>query len=243
VRARDAFLSIAAHELRTPVTGLKGAAQLLLRRLAAGRLDPDRLARTLRALGASADRLAVLTDDLLDIARIRMGHLALTLQPTDLAALMQAAVTRAGEHAGPAHRLTLHLPDQLAPVLTDEARIDQVLTNLLDNAVKYSPAGGDVTVMVRAAPGRVIVSVRDEGIGLPPGAATAIFEPFGRAANAAASHLPGMGLGLHICRTIVERHGGAIQAESAGEGRGTTVWFWLPATTTVPMLEEAAVHA
>jgi signal transduction histidine kinase len=171
-----------------------------------------------------------------------MGHLTLTRQPTDLAALVRAAVARAGEHADAAHRLTLDIPNRLDPALADEARIDQVLTNLLDNAVKYSPAGGEVAVTVRAAQGRVTVSVRDDGIGLPAGAAETIFEPFGRAANAAASHLPGMGLGLNICRTIVERHGGAIWAESAGEGQGTTVSFWLPAASSAARHEEADTH-
>jgi signal transduction histidine kinase len=103
-----------------------------------------------------------------------------------------------------------------------------VLTNVLDNALKYSPGGGAVAVTVRAEGAGAAVAVRDAGIGLPPGAEEAIFAPFGRATNAVASSVTGMGLGLYICRTIVERHGGWIRAVSPGVGEGTTVTFWLP---------------
>jgi signal transduction histidine kinase len=99
----------------------------------------------------------------------------------------------------------------------------------LDNALKYSPQGGAVRVVAREADGGVLVRVEDHGIGLPPGYEERIFEPFGRAPNAARSNLPGMGLGLYICRNIVERHGGRIWAESSGEHAGATFAFWLPA--------------
>ncbi len=111
---------------------------------------------------------------------------------------------------------------------TTQQNLEQVLTNLLDNALKYAPGGGAVAVTVAAAGSGVAVAVRDEGIGLPPGAQETIFAPFGRATNVAARNLPGMGLGLYICRGIVARHGGWIAAASAGEGRGTTVTCWLP---------------
>jgi signal transduction histidine kinase len=103
-----------------------------------------------------------------------------------------------------------------------------VVANLLSNALKYSPDGGPVEVTVRGEGGGAMLAVRDQGIGLPAGAAEAIFEPFGRAENAAARQLPGLGLGLYLCRQIVERHGGRIWAESPGEGQGTTVQVWLP---------------
>jgi PAS domain S-box-containing protein len=229
VRARDTFLSIAAHELRTPVTALKGTAQVLRRRQARGQLDPARLAAGLGALERSAGRLAALTDDLLDVSRLRTGQLPLDPRPTDLAALVAEAVAQARDRAGDAHRLGLDIGAGLPAALADPERIEQVLTNLLDNALKYSPDGGEIAVTVRADGAGVAVAVRDAGIGLPPGAAETIFAPFGRAANAAASGLPGMGLGLFICRTIAERHGGRIAAASPGEGRGTTVTLWLPA--------------
>ena len=102
------------------------------------------------------------------------------------------------------------------------------MVNLLDNAVKYSPDGGTIHVELTSEPDGTWLRVRDEGIGLPPDALEAIFLPFGRAGNATARHLPGMGLGLHICRSIVEQHGGRVWAESAGEGLGATVVIVLP---------------
>jgi PAS domain S-box-containing protein len=228
VRARDTFLSIAAHELRTPLTALKGMAQLLLRQRSRGTLDPDRLDRTLHALDHAADRLVALTSDLLDVARLRAGQLPLDPRPTDLVALVTAAVGRGRDRAGDDQSLTLEAPADLPPIIADASRVEQVLDNLLDNALKYAPGGGAVTVTVLAEGAGAAVAVRDTGIGLPPGAEEAIFAPFGRAANAAASQLPGLGLGLYICRSIVERHGGWIRAASAGEGRGTTVTVWLP---------------
>jgi signal transduction histidine kinase len=136
--------------------------------------------------------------------------------------------------------------DEPCVVRADPARLEQVLANLLSNAVKYSPSGGQIRVSVRpassegsgapAAPGAsdgsdgdgVAIVVQDPGIGLPAGAAQQIFQPFGRASNATELNVPGMGLGLFVSRGIVERHGGRITAESAGEGRGTSVTVWLP---------------
>jgi signal transduction histidine kinase len=237
VRARDRFLSIAAHELKTPVTALKGTAQLLLRRHERGQLDPTRLSRTLTILNTSATRLAALTDDLLDVSRIRTGQLPLSPKPTDLVALIREAMTRASEQLGARQRLILELLDDPAPVAADAARIDQVLMNLLDNAMKYSPDGGAIIVTVQREAGGVVTRVRDEGIGVPAGAAETIFAPFGRATNAVAGNLPGMGLGLSICHNIIERHGGWIRAESDGEGCGTTFAFWLPFAAAAPQQE------
>ncbi len=228
VRSRDTFLSVATHELRTPLTVLKGATQLLLRQGSRGVVDPDRLAQSLHALDRATDRLVGLTADLLDVTRIRTGELPLLPLPIDLATLAGVAVAQARDRAANDQRLTLDAPADLPPVLADRARIEQVFTNLLDNALKYSPGGGVVAVTVAAHGAGVAIDVRDEGIGLPPGADEAIFAPFGRATNAAASSLPGMGLGLYICRNIVERHGGRIVATSAGEGCGTTISVWLP---------------
>ena len=227
VRARDEFLSIASHELRTPVAGIKGHAQLLLRARQRGRLDPERLDRSIASVAAAADRLATLIHDLLDVSRIRLGQLPLRPQRLDLAALLGNVATRFREQLDERHRLVLD-PVGPCPLWGDPDRLEQVLTNLLDNAVKYSPSGGDVRVSLRQDNGAAVLAVRDEGIGLPPGATDAIFQPFGRATNAARQNLPGMGLGLYICRDIVERHGGRIWAESGGEGRGTTMYVRLP---------------
>jgi PAS domain S-box-containing protein len=230
VQAHDLFLSIAAHELRTPLAALKATAQLMQRQRARGVLDPARLDEHLARLVTAADRLVALTTDLLDVARLRTGQLPLDLAPLDLPTLVSEVVARARTRLNTQHPLTLTVADGLVPVLADAARLEQVLTNLLDNAVKYSPAGGAIAVAVRPAGGGVQISVRDEGIGLLPRSTQVIFEPFGRAANATNHHLPGLGLGLYICRSIVIGHGGQLWAESAGEGQGTTFHLWLPAS-------------
>ena len=230
LRIRDEFLSIASHELRNPVAAAKGSAQLLLRSLRRGTDDPGRTERGLGAVVAATDRLAVLIDDLLDVSRLRSGQFPMRPRPTDLAALVREAVASASA-AGEGHRLNTEGTGAPCVVTIDPDRIRQVVGNLLDNAVKYSPAGGEVCVLLSCAPEGATLRVVDRGIGLPPGTEDRIFEPFGRAANAAASNLPGMGLGLYICRRIAEAHGGSLRAESPGEGMGTTMTLRLPHQT------------
>ena len=232
VRARDEFLAIAAHELRTPLTAVKGHAQGLLRALRRGTLAPDRLARGLEVLTAAGDRLAALTEELLDVGRLRTGHLALRLADVDLAAFAHEQAATFAFALDDTHRLVVDTPAEPCVVRADAARLEQVLANVLENAVKYSPDGGEIRVAVRCQDSGVASLVQDPGIGLPGGAAERIFAPFGRAANATGLNLPGMGLGLFISHGILERHGGWIRAESAGEGRGTTITFWLPVDAT-----------
>ncbi len=227
IGVRDQFLLIAAHELRTPITSLRGYAQLLLRSHQRNILDAARLERYLPALDESAERLVRLTEDLLDVSRLRTGRLPLRVESFDLAAFARRVVERYRE-VGPGHQVLLDLAADLPLVRADPGRLEQVVVNLLDNAVKYSPEGGEVRLIVEREGTGVALRVRDRGIGLPPESAEAIFEPFTRAPNAAARHIPGLGLGLHIAREIAARHGGKIRAESAGEGRGTTISLWLP---------------
>lgn len=230
VRARDQFLSIAAHELRTPTAGIKGQAQLALRMLRRGTSEPERLERSMRGIEVSADRLAALIDDLLDVARLQSGQLRLRPAALDLATLVEAAVWRHREQTPSDLSLTFEQAAEAMTVIGDAGRLEQVVDNLLSNALKYSPAGGAVRVALRADEAAIILSVQDDGIGLPEGAAEQIFRPFGRAANATTQNLPGMGLGLYISRQIVEAHGGRITATSSGEGQGTTFTLWLPSS-------------
>jgi signal transduction histidine kinase len=227
ISVRDQFLLVAAHELRTPVTGLRGYTQLLLRSHQRGVLDADRLERYLPALHESAERLAGLTEDLLDVSRLHTGRLPLRPEPLDLAALARRVAERYRE-IGAKHRLVLDLALDPAPVRADPGRLEQVLANLLDNAVKYSPDGGEICLIVERDGQGVALRMRDEGIGLPPESAEAIFEPFTRAPNAAERQIPGLGLGLNIAREIASRHGGYLRAASDGEGCGTTMTLWLP---------------
>jgi signal transduction histidine kinase len=229
IGARDEFLSIAAHELRTPLTILRGHAQLLLRQEAGGRLGAPQARRAASAVVQATTRLAALVDDLLDVARLRSGRIGLRLEPVDLGSLVASAAEEHRVHAGADHAIDVALPPAPCVVVGDPLRLRQVLDNLLDNAVKYSPGGGRVRVALDATGGGVHLRVRDEGIGVPRGAAESVFAPFGRAANAERLALPGMGLGLHIGRQLVEHHGGRLWLESAGEGAGTTVHVVLPA--------------
>lgn len=239
IRARDEFLSIASHELRTPVAGIKGYAQLLLRAEARGRLDPDRLRRSLQAIDDVTDRLTTLTQDLLDVSRIRLGQLPLRIQQIDLRELVQRVTQRFSEHIPLTHTILVEAEAEPCPIPADADRLEQVLTNLLENAVKYSPDGGTVRVTLSRAADEMLLSVQDHGIGLPDDAAESIFRPFGRAPNAARHNLPGMGLGLYICQNIVERHGGRIVAHSDGEGHGTTLEIALPCGAGTPPPPEA----
>jgi PAS domain S-box-containing protein len=227
VQARDEFLAIASHELRNPLAGLKGNAQMLRRLDERGELQPHELGKYLTALEASADRLTRLVEDLLDVARLRTGQLKLRREVANLPKLLQEAADRQ-QHGNLARKITLKITCPNCHVRADPDRVGQVLSNLLDNAVKYSPSGGDISVSLAAADDAVVVRVTDQGIGLPAGMAESIFEPFGRAPNAAAQQIPGMGLGLYISRQIAEAHGGRLWAESAGEGEGATFTLWLP---------------
>ena len=226
IRGRDEFLSIAAHELRNPVMVLKGAADLLRRPPTDAAAAAPRQERLLQQIAKAADRLAGLTDDLLDISRIQLGQLPLRPEHLDVMGFVRDLATRYQEQLDDQHQLAIGVPATPCDVVVDPGRLEQVLLNLLDNAVKYSPDGGVIELTVRPEETGVRIQVRDEGIGLPPGAAEKIFAPFGRADNT--SGIPGMGLGLFICRNIVERHGGEIRVGSAGEGSGTTVSLRLP---------------
>ena len=229
VQARDEFLSIAAHELRTPVTSIKGVAQLLQRMMARGTLDDTRLERNLGSIVSQADRLGGLVVDLLDVSRVRGGQLALRPREMDLAALVQKAVASCRDAIeNQRHIITVEGASEPCQMIGDPDRLEQILSNLLDNAVKYSPDGGEIAVRLWHDAETVSIDVADRGIGLAEGMPARIFEPFGRAANATEQNIPGMGLGLYISRQIAERHAGMLSAESDGEEHGTTFRLHLP---------------
>jgi signal transduction histidine kinase len=227
LRMRDEFLGIAAHELRSPLTAIRGTAQLARRALDQGTLDATQSQRHLDNIIASSGRLEALLTDLLDVSRMRAEGLSASLASMDLAALAGTVVTRYRDIAE-GTRIVSDVPQQPVLVRGDAGRLEQVLDNLLSNAVKYSPAGGEVVLRLRMVTGGVELTVRDSGIGLPPGAEERIFEPFRRAPNAVTHGVPGIGLGLHISRQIAEAHGGRLRAESEGEGLGSTITLWLP---------------
>jgi len=221
---KDEFISIAAHELRTPLTAIKGYAELLDRRLStqAGR-ESDR--RSLGVIRKQTERLAGLVNEMLDVSRIEAGRLELNIEPFDLAALV-GEVVGSMRISSDAHRLALAAEPGIE-VQGDTARIEQVLINLISNAVTYAPEGGDVDIRAWAEGDAALVSVRDRGVGIAPDELPHLFDRFYRAPRAGVMRSGGMGLGLYICREIVARHGGTIRAESA-EGAGSTFTFSLP---------------
>jgi signal transduction histidine kinase len=230
VKMRDEFMSIAAHELRTPLTGIKAGAQLGLQTLGSDKPDLRRATKYLALILGGANRLVVLINDLMDVSRIHSGQLMLSLVPIDFATLVLGVALRCAGAAEEHHHITTEVPVAPVMVLGETGRLEQVLDNLIGNAVKYSPLGGEIRVRLLEVVDGIVLSIGDDGIGLSPGAHEHIFEPFGRAANATEQGVPGMGLGLHICRQIAQAHGGRMWAESAGEGKGMTVRLWLPLT-------------
>jgi signal transduction histidine kinase len=225
VRARDEFLSIAAHELKTPLTSLRGYAQLAQRRLRqAGPLERARVLPALEAITEQAGTLSQLVGRLLDLSRLEAGTFALERQWVDLAALV-ARVVAGIRTWDTGHTITLQCPATLA-ALVDPVRLEQVLTTLLDNAQQYSPEGGSIAVVLAAvAEGTIELAVRDRGLGIPPERRDHLFERYYRAHDA--GHRSGMGLGLSLCRQIVALHGGEIQAEFPADG-GMRVVVRLP---------------
>jgi signal transduction histidine kinase len=227
VRAREEFLSIASHELRTPLTTIKGYVQMLARSVRQPTLNRDRIAEQMANLHTGVNRLETLVVDLLDSARIQQNRLELRAEPTDLSLLAQHVVARfdQAETRTAGHTLVCDAP---MPVTGrwDAARLDQVLTNLVSNALKYSPNGGVVHVRVRQAATQAVVTVSDQGVGITPEDQATLFQPFARG-SATERAFPGVGLGLYIASQIVERHGGQVRLHSA-VGTGTTVTVHLP---------------
>jgi two-component system, OmpR family, phosphate regulon sensor histidine kinase PhoR len=239
-RLKDEFIAIAAHELRNPMAAIKGYAQMLTSRQARGKggaLD-EWQREALETIDASTSRLVELTDDLLDVTRLQAGRLELHLAPVDLVALARR-VARRLQVTAPNHTLAVTAERDAIMACVDVQRVEQVLGNLLNNAVKYSPDGGpiDVALDVCDEQGMAKLSIRDSGIGIPAAEQSRIFARFVRAENARARGIGGTGLGLYLCRELVERHSGRIWFESA-EGQGTTFHLTLPLAREVE--DEAA---
>ena len=240
VRLRDEFLVTAAHELRTPLTTLSWHAQLVLHLLERdGHLEPARATQALQAITRQTTTLARLISQLLDISRLDAGRLTLEQQPTDLAVLVEQVVSGARARSD-RHTISFTAPASLQAEV-DPLRLEQVLANLLDNAIKYSPDGSPIEVVLcQHEPAAVELSVRDRGLGIAPEQREQIFERFYQAhAN---SHRSGLGLGLYISRQIVELHGGAIRADFPPDG-GTRFTVRLPLGLHEPAAPPAAPWA
>ncbi|PKO21343.1 MAG: hypothetical protein CVU38_15235 [Chloroflexi bacterium HGW-Chloroflexi-1] len=225
---KSAFVSIAAHELRTPLSPINGYVELLLEHDG----DPltERQVKYLQIIQSSARRLLAITNDILDLTRIEAGRIELVLQPTDLVRLIEAEVAEyAPQLEAKAQRLTLCAPLGLPLALCDGARGMQIIGNLLSNASKYTPAGGGITLSLSLAeePGFLQVAVADNGVGIALTDQTKLFERFFRADSATRTGAGGAGLGLYIVRSLVELHGGRVWFESA-LNRGSTFFVTFP---------------
>ncbi|GAA2468982.1 ATP-binding protein [Winogradskya humida] len=223
--AKTDFMSTVSHELRTPLTSIAGYVELLLD-ADAGEVDPPQR-RMLDVIARNTRRLRELIEDMLTLSKIETGSFKTARRPVDLVALAEQALTAIGPAADKGEvRLKPEL-DGPQELTADPEQLERVLMNLLTNAVKFTPAGGTVTLRVYRADGEVNVVVADTGIGIPPPEQEALFTRFFRATNAIHQAIPGTGLGLAIVRTIVDNHSGRISVEST-EGAGTTVTIRLP---------------
>lgn len=218
----DEFISVAAHELKTPVAIMKGYAQALLR--AVEEISPQRR-KMLEAINRGADRIDRIVKDLLDISRLHVGRMELARERIDLSDLVEDVADRMALTTT-RHRIRVVKAEPIV-VEGDRARIEQVLINLLDNAIKYSPKGGDIDLTVAVRNHQAVVSVRDYGVGIPKEKQDHIFERFYRAHAGTPYDFGGMGVGLYISREIILRHGGKMWFQSE-EGKGSTFYFSLP---------------
>src|SRR5258708_8041488 len=221
---RSTFISVISHELQTPIAIIKGYASTLARRDA--KLDSVALQSRLKAIEEEADRLNKLVGNFLYASRIQANDLQMNIASLDLGYLIRSVVRRL--HAKtPDVNITLSIPPQLPTVMADRDRIEEVLQNLLDNAVKYSPRHAEITVACYATGEEVIVSVRDTGMGISLREQEQIFNRFQRASDSSVQSMPGAGLGLYICRAILEAHGGRLWMQSTLR-EGSTFSFSLP---------------
>lgn len=224
-RIKDEFLAVLSHELRSPLNPILGWTRLLQN----GKLDEARRVEALRTIERNAKLQSQLIEDLLDISRIMQGKLSLTVAPVNLPFVISAAIETVRLAAEAKHiQITLDLDPAVSSISGDAARLQQVVWNLLTNAVKFTPNGGQVTVGLRQLDGLAQIRVIDTGKGINPLFLPHVFEYFRQEDGSTTRKFSGLGLGLAIVQQIVEMHGGTVGAESQGEGQGATFIVQLP---------------
>ena len=233
--AKDLFLATTSHELRTPLTAIKGYVHVLQHRWDA--LDDDRRRAALATVAERTDALVALTEHLLLGARAGASRHSTDTRPFDLSDALAEAV-RAYDGISPLHRISVALPDVPLRAVGDPAGLQHVLGQLVENAVKYSPRGGTVSVSARADGGQAVVEVADEGVGIPEGDEVDLFAPFSQAGDTNTREYGGVGLGLYIVRQLVEAQGGTVAAANR-PGGGTVMSFTLP-LTAAPLVVDGA---
>ena len=223
-RQKDEFISIASHELRTPVTTIKGFAQIMLMQFGGN----EKLNYFLTKMNSQVDRLSNLINDLLDVSRMQSGRLILNKEETAIDQLILDIVEDVQQTTSH-HRIECELSARVM-VDVDKYRFSQVIINLLSNAIKYSPQANRVLVKSHVKRGNVVVSVEDFGIGISRRDQKKVFEPFYQARNTIRQSYSGLGLGLHIADEIIQKHGGTIEVEST-KGKGSIFSFTIPYKT------------
>jgi two-component system cell cycle sensor histidine kinase/response regulator CckA len=218
-RLKSSLISTVSHELRTPLTMIQGFSELLLSR----EVDEESWREAVKQINVSAGRLGQLIEDLLSVSRIESGRQEVRPGPVDVAGVVQQVSMLFARD----REVRIEIDDHLPPVLADEELLMRILTNLVSNAVKYSPPRAPITVAAREGDGNIEVSVSDQGIGMSPAETKRLFEKFYRADRPEVRSATGTGLGLYITRNLVQMQGGDISAESE-QGRGTTFRFTLP---------------
>jgi PAS domain S-box-containing protein len=239
-RAKDEFLAVLSHELRTPLNAVYGWARML----SEGTLDGDAATRALDAIVRNASAQAQLIDDMLDISRIITGKMRLDVRPVDLKGVIEAALD-AVRPAADARGIRLHavLDTRAIGIIGDPDRLQQVVWNLLTNAVKFTPKGGRIQVHLQRVNSHVEIVVTDTGKGIGRDLLPHVFERFHQADHSSNGRSEGLGLGLALVRHLVELHGGTVTAHSAGEGQGATFTVSLPVAAIRPVeSEEGRVH-
>ena len=222
-RGKDEFLAMLSHELRNPLGTIINAVEVL------DRVGADALTRNLSGIiGRQTKLLARLVDDLLDVARVTSGKISVERRPVDLRDVAARCLDALAQ-AGRASEHLISLEGGPAPVAGDDSRLEQVVANLLDNALKYTPVGGRVTVTTARAGGRVVLRVSDTGSGIRPEILPRVFDLFTQEPQALDRSRGGLGLGLALVKRLVELHGGTVSATSAGPGEGSEFTVWLPA--------------
>ncbi|MGE3267264.1 MAG: GAF domain-containing protein [Chloroflexota bacterium] len=220
-RAKSDFVSIVSHEFRSPLTGIQGFSEIMRD----GDLDADEMREYSADINREAERLSRMIGELLDLDRMEAGQMTLQVTSMDVAAIVTQVVASVESRAS-LHTLRLEIEPGLPSLSGDPDKLTQVLVNLLDNAVKYSPDGGEIAVSVRQQGDSIRLRIRDEGLGIPPEALETVFERYRRVELARSRAIGGTGLGLPIVRQIVELHGGRVWAESVlGEGSTFCVEF------------------
>jgi signal transduction histidine kinase len=234
---KDEFLAMLAHELRNPLAPIGAAAQWLPLVCS----DPDKVKQASAIISRQVAHMSSLIDDLLDLARVTRNLIKLTKEPSDLGKIVSEAV----EQVSPLirarqHHLMLRLPPGPANVLGDHKRLVQIVVNLLNNAAKYTPDGGNITVELRTSPGEVAVEITDNGIGIVPELVPQIFDLFTQGERSSDRSQGGLGLGLPLVKNLAELHGGSVHARSEGAGKGSSFTVRFPQMAIEPAAPTSA---